>query len=141
MNHVPVLVNEVLAALRPRSGGSYIDATVGLGGHAAAILDASAPLGRLLGLDADPQAIVAAGDRLSAYGDRVRLVNHSYVELASVAEAEGFPLVEGILFDLGQSSAQLEVSNRGFSFQVDEPLTCASIPSGNRRRPGEWARA
>ena len=130
MNHVPVLVKEVLAALQPRSGGSYIDATVGLGGHAAAILDASAPQGRLLGLDADPQAIVAAGDRLSGYGERVRLVNRSYVELASVAESEGFPLVDGILFDLGLSSAQLEVSNRGFSFQVEEPLDMRFNPIG-----------
>ncbi|MDP3047749.1 MAG: 16S rRNA (cytosine(1402)-N(4))-methyltransferase RsmH [Chloroflexota bacterium] len=130
MTHIPVLVNEVLAALLPRSGGSYIDATVGLGGHAAAILDASAPQGRLLGLDADPQAIVAAGDRLSGYGQRVVLVNRSYVDLTSVAEAEGFPLVDGILFDLGLSSAQLEASNRGFSFQVDEPLDMRFNPVG-----------
>ena len=130
MTHIPVLVKEVLAALLPRSGGSYIDATVGLGGHAAAILDASAPQGRLLGLDADPQAIVAAGARLSDYGERVKLVNRSYVDLTSVAEAEGFPLVDGILFDLGLSSAQLEASNRGFSFQVDEPLDMRFNPEG-----------
>jgi 16S rRNA (cytosine1402-N4)-methyltransferase len=130
MNHVPVLVEEVVAALQIRSGGLYIDATVGLGGHAAAILDASAPQGRLLGLDADPQAIVAARDRLVGYGDRVRLVNCSYVDLTSVAEAEGFRLVDGILFDLGLSSAQLESSNRGFSFQVDEPLDMRFNPLG-----------
>lgn len=122
MNHLPVLVCEVLAALQPRSGGSYIDATVGLGGHAASILDASAPDGRLLGLDADPQATAAAGTRLSGYGARVRLANRSYVDLSSVAETEKFSSVDGILFDLGLSSAQLESSHRGFSFQVDEPL-------------------
>jgi 16S rRNA (cytosine1402-N4)-methyltransferase len=130
MIHIPVLVGEVLAALLPRSGGSYIDATVGLGGHAAAILAASAPQGRLLGLDADPQAIVAAGVRLSGYAERIRLVNRSYTDLASVAKAEGFPLVDGILFDLGLSSAQLEESNRGFSFQVDEPLDMRFNPVG-----------
>jgi 16S rRNA (cytosine1402-N4)-methyltransferase len=130
MIHVPVLLEEVLAALQPRSGGSYIDATVGLGGHAAAILDASAPHGRLLGLDADPQAIVTATDRLLGYGDRVRLVHRSYIDLGSVADAAGFPLVDGILFDLGLSSAQLESSGRGFSFQVDEPLDMRFNPSG-----------
>lgn len=130
MNHLPVLVSEVLAALHPRSGGSYIDATVGLGGHAAAILDASAPDGRLLGLDADPQAAAAAGARLSGYGERVRLVNRSYIDLTSVTEAQGFSSVDGILFDLGLSSAQLESSNRGFSFQVDEPLDMRFNPEG-----------
>jgi 16S rRNA (cytosine1402-N4)-methyltransferase len=130
MIHIPVLVREVLAALNPRSGGSYIDATVGMGGHAAAILDASGPHGRLLGLDTDPQAIVAAGTRLSGYGERVRLVNSSYVGLSSIAEAEGFDSVDGILFDLGLSSAQLEAGNRGFSFQVDEPLDMRFNPEG-----------
>jgi 16S rRNA (cytosine1402-N4)-methyltransferase len=130
MNHVPVLVREVLEALQPRSGGSYIDATVGLGGHAAAILDASAPQGRLLGLDADPQAIVAARERLLDYGDRVRLVNRSYTDLSTVAGVEGFDQVDGIVFDLGLSSAQLESGKRGFSFQVDEPLDMRFNPVG-----------
>ncbi len=130
MIHIPVLVSEVLAALNPRSGGRYIDATVGLGGHAAALLDASAPDGRLLGLDADPEAIIAASQRLSGYGERVHLVHRSYIDLTSVAEAEGFREVDGILFDLGLSSAQLEASKRGFSFQVDEPLDMRFNPSG-----------
>jgi 16S rRNA (cytosine1402-N4)-methyltransferase len=130
MMHIPVLASEVLSALGPRSGGWYVDATVGMGGHAAAILDASAPSGRLLGLDADPQAIAAAGDRLSAYGERVRLVNRSYTDLISIAEANAIPLADGILFDLGLSSAQLETSKRGFSFQMDEPLDMRFNPEG-----------
>jgi 16S rRNA (cytosine1402-N4)-methyltransferase len=120
--HVPVLLNEVITALNVRSDGSYVDCTVGVGGHAAAILEHSAPNGRLLGLDRDPDAVAAASKRLAAFGKRATLVNTSYLTLETASQHAGFGSVDGILFDLGLSSAQLESSGRGFSFQRDEPL-------------------
>ena len=120
--HIPVMLNEVMKALDVRPGGAYVDATVGQGGHAGAILAASAPDGRLLGLDRDPRAIIAARSALAAFGQRAALVAASYTSLSTSADREGFRDVDGILFDLGYSSAQLENSGRGFSFQRDEPL-------------------
>src|SRR3954470_20811452 len=81
--HVSVLLDEVLEWLRPRSGGWYVDCTLGNGGHAAAILEQSGPDGRLLGLDADPAAIVVAGERLAPFGARATLVNTSFRDIAS----------------------------------------------------------
>ena len=118
--HVPVLYHAVLAGLRPAPGGKYIDATVGAGGHAAGLLAGSAPDGQLLGLDRDPAALVAAGATLGPFGDRARLVQASYMQVASVAL--GFAPVDGFLLDLGLSSLQLEDPRRGFAFQADGPL-------------------
>jgi 16S rRNA (cytosine1402-N4)-methyltransferase len=112
--HVPVLFQEVLDGLQVRSGGRYIDATVGGGGHAAGVLDGSSPDGRLLGMDRDPSAIEVAG--------RVVLVHRSFDQLAQVAQVHQFVPVDGILFDLGFSSLQLSDVNRGFSFMADGPL-------------------
>lgn len=127
--HVPVLLDEVLTLLRVRAGGQYIDATVGGGGHAAAILAASAPDGRLLGLDRDPAALDAARARLAAYGERVRLVHASFSELARQARIHGFAPADGVLFDLGVSSLQFADERRGFSFSADEPLDLRFDPT------------
>ncbi len=112
--HVPVLREEVLALLQPRPGGRYLDATVGLGGHAEAILQASAPSGALLGVDRDGEALELAGQRLAPFGPRVSLVPGRYEELADLPGIG--KLYDGILFDLGASSLQLNSAERGFSF-------------------------
>jgi 16S rRNA (cytosine1402-N4)-methyltransferase len=120
--HVPVLLDEVMAALQPRPGGRFVDCTVGLGGHAAAILEEISPSGRLLGIDADPEAIKASQDRLRDRGKAVILVNDNFVNLEAICERYHFHPVDGILFDLGVSSLQLDTAERGFSFHLDAPL-------------------
>jgi 16S rRNA (cytosine1402-N4)-methyltransferase len=117
-----VLVDEVAFLLRPRGEGWVIDATVGMGGHAEAILSASDTTVSLLGLDVDPEALARAGARLAPFGDRVRLARASFGDLEDAARAAGIDRVRSILLDLGLSSWQLEESGRGFSFQGDEPL-------------------
>jgi len=102
--HVPVLLGEVLAGLALRSGGRYVDGTLGGGGHAAAILEASAPDGRLLGIDADPAALAAAESRLAPFGERVTLVHGNVRDLARLARPAGFTTIDGLLLDLGVSS-------------------------------------
>jgi len=121
-HHTPVLLAEVVAGLLPRPGGRYIDGTVGGGGHAAAILEASSPDGRLLGIDCDPAALAAAAARLAPYGDRVTLVRGSFREIGQLAATSGFAQVEGVVLDLGVSSYQLDTPERGFSFQAHAPL-------------------
>ncbi len=127
--HVPVLLNEVLHYLQPRPGGTYIDATVGGGGHAEAILEASAPDGRLLGLDADPDALGRSHRRLHRFGRRVVLVQAHFDQLENIAHREGFVPADGILMDLGVSSDQLEDASRGFSFLKPGPLDMRMDPS------------
>jgi len=117
-----VLVDEVAFLLRPRGEGWVIDGTVGMGGHAEAILSLSAPSVRLLGLDVDRDALAQAGARLAPFGDRVRLERSSFRDLQQAAAAAGIETTRAILLDLGVSSWQLEQSGRGFSFQGDEPL-------------------
>lgn len=125
--HVPVLTAEVLDQLRPHPGGTYLDATLGPGGHAAAILAASAPEGRLVGLDRDPAALAAARARLEPFGSRARLVHGRYEALADLLDpAQRF---DGILFDLGVSSLQLEDAERGFSFTREGPLDMRMDPT------------
>jgi 16S rRNA (cytosine1402-N4)-methyltransferase len=120
--HVSVLLDEVIAGLHPRPGGYFIDCTVGLGGHAAAILKEISPSGRLLGIDADPDAIKISKDRLSDYSEAVTLVNDNFVNLEAICKRYHIHPVDGILFDLGVSSLQLGTAERGFSFQFDAPL-------------------
>jgi 16S rRNA (cytosine1402-N4)-methyltransferase len=120
--HIPVLLEETIEALAVQPGGRYIDCTLGAGGHALAILERSAPGGQLLGIDADPEAIAAAGARLEDYQSSTLLINDNFVNLGKIAAENDFSPVHGILFDLGLSSLQLEGSGRGFSFQHDEPL-------------------
>jgi len=114
--HVSVLLKETLQALAIRPGGLYVDGTCGGGGHAAGILDASSPDGRLLALDADPAALARARERLEPFGVRVTLIHRSFAELGRVARELGFEAVDGILLDLGLSSDQLADLARGFSF-------------------------
>jgi 16S rRNA (cytosine1402-N4)-methyltransferase len=118
--HVPVMPTEVLALLAPARGGMFVDATVGMGGHARLLLEAGAT--RVLGFDRDPEALAIARDTLSPWADRVELVHADYREVARVLDARGLDRVAGALADLGLSSMQLDRPGRGFSFQRDEPL-------------------
>ncbi len=128
-DHVPVLFAETLRLLQPRAGGLYIDGTLGAGGHAGGILEASAPDGRLLGFDRDPEALRFAGERLDRFGDRFTAVHASYAAMAELAPEYGFGQVDGILLDLGLSSRQLEDPERGFSFLLEGPLDMRFDPT------------
>lgn len=120
--HRPVLYEQVLTWLAPAPGGVYIDATVGLGGHAAGMLEASAPTGRLLGLDADAQALALTRERLASFGARLTLLQGRHADLQRLAEGQGFAQADGLLLDLGVSSLQLDDPQRGFSFRQEGPL-------------------
>lgn len=120
--HTPVLYQEILYALQPRRGGYYVDGTLGAGGHAWGILQASSPDGCLLGLDVDPQALELARQRLMPFGQRCVIVQASYTTLGEQLAALSWPAVDGILLDLGVSSMQLDTPERGFSFLADAPL-------------------
>ncbi len=128
--HIPVLFHEVLDGLRVGPGGQYVDATVGGGGHAAGILAASSPDGRLLGLDRDPAAIEVARTRLASYAGRVVFAHSSFSRLAEVMQVYHFLPADGILFDLGLSSLQLADPGRGFAFATDGPLDMRFDPEG-----------
>lgn len=127
--HEPVLLHEVLTYLAPRPGGRYIDGTFGGGGHARAILEASAPDGRLLALDADPAAVERAQALAARYSGRLIPCHGNFRELARLARQYGFDAVDGILFDLGLSSDQLADPRRGFSFQLPGPLDMRFDPT------------
>lgn len=120
--HQPVLYHEVLRALKPESPGRYIDATVGAGGHASGILEASSPSGQLLGMDLDPLALQLAEDHLSRFGDRFTLKQASYTTLLRQMATVGWGQTNGILLDLGISSMQLDRPEKGFSFRYEAPL-------------------
>jgi 16S rRNA (cytosine1402-N4)-methyltransferase len=122
-------VDEVAFLLRPRREGWVLDGTVGMGGHAEAILETSGDDVRLLGLDVDPEALVRAGARLARFGARARLARGSFRHLRDVSAAEGIDEARAVLLDLGVSSYQLDESGRGFSFQADEPLDMRLDPS------------
>jgi 16S rRNA (cytosine1402-N4)-methyltransferase len=118
--HVPVLLDEVRSLLLPERGGTFVDCTVGLGGHARMLLEGGAT--RLIGIDRDLNALAIAGASLAEFGDRVTLVHADYRALADVLDAQGEAAVSGVLADLGVSSMQLDGAGRGFSFKRDEPL-------------------
>jgi len=122
MNHKPVLYKEIIHGLQPKSGGCYVDGTLGAGGHARGILEACSPDGLLLGFDVDPQALALARETLAPYEGRTRLVQASYITLAKQLAAEEWDAVDGIVLDLGASSMQFDTSERGFSFMQDGPL-------------------
>ncbi|HEB64986.1 MAG TPA: 16S rRNA (cytosine(1402)-N(4))-methyltransferase RsmH [Chloroflexi bacterium] len=126
--HLPVLYQQVIRYLQPHSGGRYVDGTVGAGGHARGILEASAPDGLLLGLDVDPQALELAQAYLAPFGKRVILREASYTALEEEIRALGWEGVDGILLDLGLSSMQLDRPERGFSFREDAPLDMRFSP-------------
>ena len=119
--HVPVLVGEAIAALQVVPQGRYVDGTVGAGGHAEAILAAAEDVG-LLGIDLDAAALETAGDRLSEYGDRVRLVHSNFGDVKAIVQEHLGSLVDGVLLDLGMSSMQVDTGERGFSFRQEAPL-------------------
>ncbi|MFA6357005.1 MAG: 16S rRNA (cytosine(1402)-N(4))-methyltransferase, partial [Candidatus Omnitrophota bacterium] len=106
--HKPVLLKEVLEALEPAPGKTVVDCTVGLGGHAEAILDAISPGGRLVGIDRDAKALEIAGKRLGRPGERVNLIKGRFDELDAIFESAGIKGADGFLFDLGVSSMQLD---------------------------------
>jgi 16S rRNA (cytosine1402-N4)-methyltransferase len=135
--HVSVFYQQVIEWLVPHDGGGYVDATLGAGGHAAGVLEASAPKGRLLGFDADPAALKIAAQNLARFGDRVVLVHSNFENLNATANTYGFSPVDGIVLDLGLSSMQLSDAERGFSFlsngmldmrfNPDDPMTAADL--------------
>jgi 16S rRNA (cytosine1402-N4)-methyltransferase len=125
--HVPVLVSEALELLRPDRGGLFVDCTVGLGGHARALLERGAT--RIVGIDRDPQALAIAGSTLAPWADRVELVHADFRALDEVLDSRGFQLVDGALADLGVSSLQFDAPGRGFSFQRDERLDMRMDPT------------
>ncbi|HOW92063.1 MAG TPA: 16S rRNA (cytosine(1402)-N(4))-methyltransferase RsmH [Anaerolineaceae bacterium] len=127
--HVSVLYQHIISALRPKSPGFYVDATIGAGGHALGILESSAPDGQLLGLDVDPRALEISLQRLSLYKDRIHLVHTSYTELRNALLTIGWDHVDGIVIDLGVSSMQIDSPERGFSFQKNGPLDMRFNPS------------
>ena len=118
--HVPVMTAEAIDFLQPGRGGLFVDCTVGLGGHARALLEAGAT--RLIGLDRDRDALAHARETLSPWADRVELVHADYRTLDDVLDARRIARIDGALADLGVSSLQFDAPGRGFSFQRDEPL-------------------
>ena len=128
-SHISVLLQEVIEALQVQPGGHYIDCTLGGGGHAAAILEHSSPSGRLLGIDADPEALTITRTRLRAYNGSTLLVNENFANLQVICIKYDFLPVHGILLDLGLSSLQLNSPSRGFSFQHDGPLDMRFSPN------------
>jgi 16S rRNA (cytosine1402-N4)-methyltransferase len=126
---VPVLTEEVIRYLAVRPGGRYLDCTIGAGGHATAILNAAAPGGVLLGIDADPSALKLASENLAGFGRSVKLVEANFRLLERVCQEHNFVPVHGALLDLGLSSMQLADPGRGFGFQVEAPLDMRFSPS------------
>ncbi|MGZ4612621.1 MAG: 16S rRNA (cytosine(1402)-N(4))-methyltransferase RsmH [Kineosporiaceae bacterium] len=129
--HVPVLRERTVALLAPalvEPGSVVVDATLGMGGHSEALLE-SCPQARLVGIDRDPQALDLAGRRLAPFGERVRLVHAVYDEIPEVLAGLGIPAVQGVLFDLGVSSLQLDEVDRGFAYAVDAPLDMRMDPA------------
>ena len=120
--HTPVLLTEVLQFLDPQSGGNFIDATLGAGGHTRAILDRTAPEGRVLALDQDESAIELARASLQSYGSRLETAKSNFRNVAAIAEERGFAGADGVLADIGVSSMMLDDAARGFSFLREGPL-------------------
>ncbi|MCS7308864.1 MAG: 16S rRNA (cytosine(1402)-N(4))-methyltransferase RsmH [Armatimonadota bacterium] len=135
--HTPVMVREVLELLHPQPGAIVVDATVGLGGHSVEIAPRLVPGGWLIGIDRDPQALEIAGRRLEPFSGamRVTLVHADFRELPQILSARGIEGIDGILYDLGVSSLQLDSAERGFSFRFDAPLDMRMDTS----RPGVTA--
>jgi 16S rRNA (cytosine1402-N4)-methyltransferase len=118
--HLPVMVADVTRLLQPERGGTFVDCTVGLGGHTRALLESGADL--VVGIDRDPEALAHAARTLAAFGPRVRLVHADYRDIDAVLDGQAVAQVQGALADLGVSSMQFDAPGRGFSFRRDEPL-------------------
>jgi 16S rRNA (cytosine1402-N4)-methyltransferase len=127
--HHPVMVERVVELLRPHPSGVYLDATLGLGGHAERLLEASGPDGRVIGIDRDPAALALARERLAGAGERLVAVAASFADLTEVAARAGVDAVDGVLYDLGVSSLQLDEPARGFSYRADAPLDMRMDPT------------
>ncbi len=122
MIHKSVLVKEILKYLDPKPNENFVDCTVGEGGHAEVILEKTGPAGKILGIDLDPHQIEKCKLQLARFEDRAVLINDTFINLKEIVERKNFQPVNGILLDLGMSSAQLEGAYKGFSFQVDQGL-------------------
>ena len=122
MRHIPVLLNEVLESLQLKSNDNVIDCTVGDGGHSEKILEATAPNGQLLAIDADPESLLRAKQYLYSFANRVTFVRGNFSELEKIVAENPIGEIKGILLDLGWSSPQFAERGRGFSFLTDEPL-------------------
>ncbi|NIM03226.1 16S rRNA (cytosine(1402)-N(4))-methyltransferase RsmH [bacterium] len=120
--HIPVLVDEVIDSLKWLKGGIYVDSTLGEGGHAQRILEAILPGGLLIGIDQDVQAVKRARENLKKYKENLLVFERNFSEIGTILESLRIKEVDGILFDLGLSSLQLQDAHRGFSFQKDGPL-------------------
>lgn len=129
--HQTVLLRETVEGIVPRSGGVYVDATLGGAGHAYAILEASAPDGVLYGIDRDPTALAAARERLSPFGARAVVLHGTFGSVRALLEEHGVSRVHGLVADLGVSSPQLDVDERGFSFARTGPLDMRMDPSSD----------
>ena len=125
--HLPVLGEETLVLLAPGPGKRYLDGTLGGGGHSEGLLKAGA---QVIGFDQDPQAIAFATERLASFGERVQVVHANFAEAGEVLDRLGIARVDGALLDIGVSSWQLDMPERGFSFQTDGPLDMRMDPSG-----------
>lgn len=120
--HIPVMPEEVIASLRIRPEGTYLDGTAGGGGHSELIARQLSGEGRLYCLDQDEDAVKAAGERLKPYGDRVKVIRGNFADAAAILDGEGAGLLDGVLLDLGVSSHQLDTPERGFSYMADAEL-------------------
>ena len=127
-DHIPVMIDEVMHWIDPKPGGFYMDATLGLGGHAARLMEMTGGRAHLLGLDRDRQALDKAGKRLAEYGENVQLAHTSFQHFPSVLRELGWDLLDGVVADLGVSSLQLDSPERGFSFLHDGPLDMRMDP-------------
>ncbi|WP_027366039.1 16S rRNA (cytosine(1402)-N(4))-methyltransferase RsmH [Desulfotruncus alcoholivorax] len=130
-NHLPVMLEEVLAGLNPGNEGVYVDCTVGGGGHSRALLERTGPGVKLVGLDQDPEALAAASEKLTPFQGRYTLVRSNFKDLVRVLADLGLEAVNGILFDLGVSSYQLDNPARGFSYMREAPLDMRMDAEGN----------
>jgi len=120
--HIPVLIDEVLQWLNPQPDRDFIDATLGAGGHAAAILERTSPTGRLLAMDQDQSAIESARQSLESFGSRLVAVRSNFRDIAAIAEQQHFVEIDGVLADIGLSSMMVDEADRGFSFMREGPL-------------------
>ena len=143
-HHVPIMVTEVLTLLEPSRGGVFVDGTLGGGGHAEAVLSALPETGKLFGIDRDDDALKAASARLSRFGDRFTAIKGNFFDMKELLAARGVDKVDGILLDLGVSSHQLDVRERGFSYKAEAPLDMRmdqSAPLTARTVVNEWSEA
>ncbi len=127
--HQPVLSGEVVSLLDPRPGQTFVDSTAGGGGHSALIVERIKPNGTLVAIDQDPEALVAAGEKLYHLSPKIVLIHGNFRSLTALLDEAGIGPVDGVLFDLGVSSRQLDSAERGFSFRADAPLDMRMDPT------------